>query len=331
MGAMASYTKSPSLTETKTNYSRGLFNLPPELRLKVYQHISPTHSGWDYDDWRGFYSSCHLVKYEMDNECPKLIQTALRDVLSHECVFAIEAAFFNGTGYTHQPTKFPHLKIIHLSLHLDIDAYWKERRTVLRTGFLSQVLSRRDLFYEGGKGTAFEEVLDPLLPWAVSKLTCLFRTNRFHPSPMKWDFGQAAYFVDGTIDLLHTRLQLNGSQNTSPINKHLRRLMVDIDCQQSLLNVHFLNVGSIHITQRRRNNTVHWMQGAGSFICAMGWSLNAQSLMIQDMTATKMDRQTRTNFQKLEQFCATRIQMEKEKESRPNTRATVLRPISQST
>ena len=331
MGAMASHTESQSLAESKTHGSRGFLDLPPELRLKVYQHISPTHSGFDYDDWQGLYSSCRLVKYEMDNECPKLIQIALRDVLSHECVFALEATFFNGTGYTHKPTKFPHLKRIHITLHLDVDAYWRERRTVLRTGFLSHALSRRDLFYEDGKGTTFEDVLAPLLPWAISKLTCLFRTNRLYPSPVKWDFAQATYFVDGTIDLLHDRLQLNGGRNTSPINKHLRKLTVDIDCQQSMLNVHFLNVGSVHITQRRRNNTVHWIQGAGSFICAMGWSLNAQSFMIQDMTATKMDRHTRNNFQKLDQFCATRTQREKEKESRPNTRAIIRRPLSQST
>ncbi|KAH3959854.1 hypothetical protein HBI70_134470 [Parastagonospora nodorum] len=306
MGAMVSQTKHQILVDAKTHESRGFLDLPPELRLKVYRHISPTHSGFDYDDWRGLYSSCRLVKYEMDNECSKLIQIALRDVLSHECVFAIEAIFFNGTGYIHKPTKFPHLKIIHVTLHFDVDAYWKDRWTLLRTSFLPHVSFRKDLFYEGGKGTAFDEVLAPLLPWAISELIFRFRANRVHPAPVKWNFEQAAYFVDGTVALLHSRLQLNGNQNASPINKHLRKMMVDIDSQQSLRNLHLLNVGSIHMTQRRRSNTVHWIQGAGAFICVMGWSLKAHSFLIQDITATKMDYRTRTSFQKLDQFCATR-------------------------
>jgi hypothetical protein len=123
MGAKATKIRSDRTEKMQLNSRLGLLSLPPELRCEIYQYISPTLPGFDYNDWRGVYASCHLIKHEMDIECSKPLMNALRTLLSQHSVFAIEAAFFNSSIYLHAPTKFSHLKNIRMTLHIDVERY----------------------------------------------------------------------------------------------------------------------------------------------------------------------------------------------------------------
>jgi hypothetical protein len=164
------------------------------------------------------------------------------------------------------------------------------------------MLISKDMFYTNGQGTAFRKVLAPLLPWAVTELVCRFRAGRFDPKPVNWFFGQAAYFADGTLNLLQKELGLNGWQKRSPVSKHLRRIMVDADCKGSECDL--LRLNNICAEQNLYSNPMFWTRGFGTVVCAMERGLLPGRP--SGVSATTMDHRLKKNMKKLAQFCTAK-------------------------
>ncbi|KAF2826962.1 hypothetical protein CC86DRAFT_291335, partial [Ophiobolus disseminans] len=98
----------------------GFLNLPAELRLQIYRHISPTNLSFSCNDYQGFYTSCKTIKHEMDVECSRPIRGELQKLRQDDRIFLLDEGYFNGTRYAYNPTKFWHLNDVRLNIYVDL-------------------------------------------------------------------------------------------------------------------------------------------------------------------------------------------------------------------